>query len=110
MRDQHHVMKMLAPADPRPVLHTSSRIPASRGCTTLVLPLSIYPDRKKSVIVFDLMTDPEPLLTLTAEEISDRVFTPSADLPEGVDRIALKAKLHHVCQGPNVERNVFFQF
>jgi len=91
MRDQHHVMKMLAPADPKPVLHTSSRIPASRGCTTLILPLSIYPDRKKSVIVYDLMTDPEPLLTLTAEEISDRLFTPASDLPEGVERIALKA-------------------
>jgi len=91
MRDQHQVMQMLSPAIPEPVLHTSSRIPANRGCTTLVLPLSIYPDRKKSVIVYDLMTDPEPWLTLTAEEISDRLFTPSNDLPEGVERIPLKA-------------------
>ena len=91
MRDQHHVMKMLSPAEPKPLLHTSSRIPATRGCTTLVLPLSIYPDRKKSVIVYDLMSDPEPLLSLTADEISDRLFTPALDLPEGVERIALKA-------------------
>ncbi len=91
MRDQHQVMQMLSPADPKPLLHTSSRIPATRGCTTLVLPLSIYPDRKKSVIVFDLMTDPEPLLSMNAEEISDRLFTPANDLPEGVERIALKA-------------------
>jgi exodeoxyribonuclease-1 len=91
MRDQHHVMQMLSPADPRPLLHTSSRIPAARGCTTLVLPLSIYPDRKKSVIVFDLMTDPDSLLSLDAEEISDRLFTPANDLPDGVERIALKA-------------------
>ena len=91
MRDQHQVMQMLNPADPKPLLHTSSRIPAKRGCTTLVLPLSIYPDRKKSVIVFDLMSDPQPLLDLSAEEISDRLFTPAADLPEGVERIALKA-------------------
>ena len=91
MRDQHHVMQMLGPANPQPLLHTSSRIPATRGCTTLVLPLSIYPDRKKSVIVFDLMTDPEPLISLSAEEISDRLFTPASDLPEGVERIALKA-------------------
>jgi len=91
MRDQHHVMQMLSTTDPKPLLHTSSRIPANRGCTSLVLPLSIYPDRKKSVIVFDLMTDPEPLLSLTAEQISDRLFTPAADLPEGVERISLKA-------------------
>ena len=91
MRDQHHVMQMLGTADPKPILHTSARIPASRGCTTLILPLSIYPDRKKSVIVYDLMDDPEPLLSLSAEEISDRLFTPASDLPEGVERISLKA-------------------
>jgi len=91
MRDQRQVMQMLSPVNPKPVLHTSSRIPATRGCTTLVLPLSIYPDRKKSVIVFDLMSDPEPLLHLDADEISDRLFTPSVDMPEGVERIPLKA-------------------
>ena len=91
MRDQHYVLQMLQPASPKPLLHTSSRIPATRGCTTLVLPLSIYPDRKKSVIVYDLMQDPEPLLNLSPEEISDRLYTPAADLPEGVERIALKA-------------------
>ena len=91
MRDQHQVMQMLGTVDPKPLLHTSARIPASRGCTSLVLPVSIYPDRKKSVIVYDLMNDPEPLLSLDAGEISDRLFTPKSDLPEGVDRIALKA-------------------
>lgn len=91
MRDQHAVMKMMSTTDPKPLLHTSSRFPANRGCTSLVLPISIYPDRKKSVIVFDLMDDPEPLLSLSAEQISDRLFTPAADLPEGVERIALKA-------------------
>ena len=91
MRDQHAVMQMMSTTDPRPLLHTSSRYPANRGCTSLVLPISIYPDRKKSVIVFDLMDDPEPLLSLSAEQISDRLFTAAADLPDGVERIALKA-------------------
>jgi len=91
MRDQQQVMQLLHPVDPKPILHTSSRIPASRGCTTLVLPLCIYPDRKKSVIVFDLMADPEPLLNATSEQISDRVFTAEQDLPDGVARIPLKA-------------------
>ncbi len=35
MRDQHQVMQMLSPASPEPLLHTSSRIPATRGSTTL---------------------------------------------------------------------------
>lgn len=91
MRDQHFVMQMLSPAKPEPLVHTSSRIPATRGCTTLILPLSIYPDRKKSVIVFDLMTDPEPVLNLDADEIADRLFTPAGDLPDDIERIPLKA-------------------
>ncbi len=91
MRNQGQVLQILNIVDPQPVVHTSARIPARRGCTTLVLPVSIYPDRPKSVIVFDLMTDPEPLLGSSAEEIKDRLFTPAGDLPTGVKRIQLKA-------------------
>lgn len=91
MRDQARVMSLLNPLEARPLLHTSSRYPAARGCTTLVLPLAVMPERPKSVIVFDLMSDPEPLLELDAPTIADLVFTPAADLPEELERIALKA-------------------
>jgi exodeoxyribonuclease-1 len=91
LRNQKSVMGLLNTVNPVPILHTSSRIPATRGCTTLVLPICIYPDRAKSVIVFDLMGDPQALIECSAEQISDRVFTPAVDLPEGVERISLKA-------------------
>jgi len=91
MRDQARVMSLLNPLDSRPLLHTSSRYPAARGCTTLVLPLAVMPERPKSVIVFDLMCDPGPLLELDAAAIADLVFTPAADLPEDLERIPLKA-------------------
>jgi exodeoxyribonuclease-1 len=90
MRDAQKVLDMLGTAHPEPLLHTSSRFPASRGCTSLVLPVTLQPDRPKWVIVFDLATDPEPLISLGADEIHDRVFTPTADLPDGIERIALK--------------------
>jgi exodeoxyribonuclease-1 len=54
------------------------------------LPLAQIPERKKSIIVVDLMTDPGPLLELDADAITDRLFTPAADLPQGVERIPLK--------------------
>jgi exodeoxyribonuclease-1 len=90
MRDQRKVAGLLDPAEPQMLLHTSSRIPAERGCTSLVLPLAIHPGRPKSVIVYDLMADPAPLFELQPDEIHDLVFTPAADLPEGMDRIPLK--------------------
>jgi exodeoxyribonuclease-1 len=90
MRNQQAVARLLDPTDPQPLLHTSSRIPAVRGCTTLVLPLAVLPDRPKSVVVMDLSADPEPLLSEPADIIHDLVFTPSADMPEGVERLPLK--------------------
>ena len=74
-----------------PVLHVSSRYPAERGNLAMVVPLAAHPDQHNSVIVYDLDTDPTPLLELDAEAIADRVFTPKADLPEGCERIPLKA-------------------
>lgn len=90
LRDAGTAQGLLDPVEARPVVHTSARIPAERGCTTLVLPLAIVPDRPKSVIVFDLMGDPEPLLTEPADALADRVFTPAADMPEGEERLPLK--------------------
>jgi exodeoxyribonuclease I len=91
MRDQARVAALLDPVEPQPVLHTSARIAAARGCTTLVLPLALVPDRPKSVIAFDLAADPAPLIREPAEVIRDLVFTAAADLPEEVERLPLKA-------------------
>jgi len=90
LREQKTAMALLDPVNGQPVLHTSARIAASRGCTTLELPLAVLPDRPKSVVAFDLMADPGPLIEQTAEAIADLVFTPAADMPEGVERLPLK--------------------
>lgn len=74
-----------------PVLHASSRYPAARHRgITLVVPLMAVPGRRNEVIVFDLDGDPDLLLTLDADAILDRLYTPRIDLPEGVDRMPLK--------------------
>jgi exodeoxyribonuclease-1 len=90
LRDQKTAMALLDPIVGKPVVHTSSRIPALRGCTTLELPLAVLPNRPKSVVAFDLMADPGPLIEEPADVIADLVFTPVADLPEGVARLPLK--------------------
>lgn len=93
MRDYEQVARLLDTVEPQPVLHSSSMIPATRGCTTLMLPLAVVPDRPKSVIAFDLSTDPSTLIREPAEVIHDLVFTATEDLPEGVERVPLK-KIH----------------
>jgi exodeoxyribonuclease-1 len=89
-RDKRSAARLLDVAKPGMVLHTSTRFPAERGCTTLVTPLAAHPSSPQGVIVFDLMADPAPLLDLDVDDLRDRVFVPRADLPEGVERVPLK--------------------
>ena len=91
LRRKQRVLDLLDYTHRTPVLHVSSRYPAARGCLAMVVPLAMHPDQQNKVIVYDLDTDPAALIELDAEEIADRVFTGRADLPEGVERIPLKA-------------------
>jgi len=90
MRDKRKVAGSLNLREQQTVLHVSSMFPAKNGCISPVIPLAPHPTNKNGIIVFDLRHDPEPLLSLDVEEIQKRLFTRSADLPEGVERIPLK--------------------
>lgn len=98
LRRKNAVFGLLDVAGMTPLVHVSARYPASRGCLALVSPLAAHPENPNAVIAFDLSADPEPLIQLDAEDIADRVFTPRADLPEGIERIPLKAI--HANRGP----------
>lgn len=90
-RDKAAAKAMLGLRQPQPVLHVSSRFPAEQGCLSMIIPLAPHPVNKNAVLVYDLRYDPEELLGLSAEDIHERIFTPREDLPDGVDRIPVKA-------------------
>lgn len=90
LRDKRHAAGMLDTTAMVPVLHVSQRYPASRLNAAAVLPLARHPRIDSRVIVFDLDAEPDALLELEAEEIADRLYTPLADLPEGISRVPLK--------------------
>ena len=89
-RDKKHAASLLDPIVQLPVLHISGKYPAARHCAALVLPLARHPRIDSRVIACDLDVDPAPLLALSPEEIADRLYTPTADLPEGEQRVPLK--------------------
>ncbi len=74
----------------KPVVHVSGKYPAIKNCLAIVLAVCKHPTNNNGIIVYDLSVDPEPMLSLTVEEIQQRIFTANADLPEGVARIPLK--------------------
>ena len=90
LRRKQRVFDLLDVVDMTPLVHVSSRYPSTRGCLALIAPIAGHPTKPNGVIVYDLDVDPAPLIELDAEAIADRVFTPRADLPEGVERIPLK--------------------
>lgn len=89
-RGKQRVQPLLDPTACRPVLHVSGRLPRERGHVGLLLPLLPLPGNANGVVCFDLMGDAEALIRLDAEAIRARVFTPAAELAEGVERLPLK--------------------
>ncbi|KAF1713359.1 exodeoxyribonuclease I [Pseudoxanthomonas sangjuensis] len=90
LRDKRFAARLLDATALQPVLHVSQRYPASRFCAAPVLPLARHPRIDTRVVVFALEGAAAALLGLDAQEIADRLYTPAADLPAGVQRVPLK--------------------
>ncbi|WP_241546762.1 hypothetical protein [Thiohalobacter thiocyanaticus] len=80
-----------------PILHTSGMYGSDHGNTRMVVPVAAHPVNKNSIIVFDLSQDPALLLDHSAKTLAERLYTASEDLPEGVERPALKQLLVNKC-------------
>lgn len=89
-RNKSKVSELLDLDNMRPVLHTSGMFPTEFACTALVVPLIPHPLNPNGVVVYDLRYDPQDLLQLNADQIRERLYTATDDLPEGQQRIALK--------------------
>ncbi len=84
------VLELLQLGSMQPVLHVSGMYPAASGCIAVVVALCQHPGNANGIIVYDLSVDPEPVLSLSAEQIRQRLYTRSEDLPEDTPRIPLK--------------------
>jgi len=89
-RQKHKVAELVDLNRRKPFLHVSGRLPREHGYTALMMPLARHPTNKNSIICFNLMGNVEALLNLSAEEIQQRLFTRTEELPEGAERIPLK--------------------
>jgi exodeoxyribonuclease-1 len=88
----------------RPFLHVSGMFPAERGCLAVMWPLASHPSNKNELLAWDLAHDPSELRDLDVATLRLRLFTRSADLPEGVLRLPLKGV--HLNKSPMVVGNL----
>ena len=90
--------------DARPFLHVSGRFGAARGCIAVMAPLAMHPTNKNELLAWDLAADPSELADLKPDALRARLFTASADLPEGVTRLPIKGV--HLNKSPIVIGNL----
>ncbi len=88
----------------KPFLHVSGMFPADRGCLGVMWPLASHPTNKNELIAWDLAHDPSELRDLDIDTLRLRLFTRSADLPEGVTRLPVKGI--HLNKSPMVVGNL----
>ncbi len=88
----------------KPFLHVSGMFPVERGCLGVMWPLASHPTNKNELIAWDLAHDPSELRDLDVETLRLRLFTRTADLPEGVTRLPMKGI--HLNKSPMVVGNL----
>jgi len=88
LRARHQVEKLLAPGEM--LLHASSRFPAQELCLAPVLPLFRHPEIASQWLVWNLRIAPDEFLDLDQDLLPDLLWTATADLPEGLQRLPVK--------------------
>jgi len=88
----------------RPFLHVSGMFPAERGCLAVMWPLATHPTNRNELLAWDLSQNPQVLAGLSVDEIRQRLFTRSAELPDGVTRLPIKSV--HLNKSPMVVANL----
>ncbi|MDA7418009.1 exodeoxyribonuclease I [Xenophilus arseniciresistens] len=88
----------------RPFLHVSGMFPPDRGCLAVMWPLASHPTNRNELLAWDLSQDPSELASLDVATLRQRLFTRTADLPEGVQRLPIKGI--HLNKSPMVVGNL----
>ena len=88
LRQKHVVSALLGKGEI--LLHSSARLGASHCATAPILPLAPHPQFNGQWLAWNLNIDPAQFAGLDQEQLGDRLWTPSADLPEGTERLPVK--------------------
>ncbi len=97
LRDKRLVMTEIDWLNHKPFVHCSAMLGKEHQYTGIMMPLMPHPKNKNSVICIDLIRSIEGLEALNQEQISQRIFTRQDELPEGVQRLAIKEVHYNKC-------------
>ena len=90
LRQKAKVAEIIDVAGMTPLVHVSSKFPASSGCVSWIVPLAFHPVNKNAVICYNLQADPTPLMNDDIATLNNKLYTKTNDLAEGEQRLGLK--------------------
>lgn len=90
LRKKAAVSALIDVAGLTPLVHISSKFPASQGCCSWVVPLAFHPKNKNAVICFNLQCDPRQLATDDVATLREKLYKKTSQLAEGEQRLGLK--------------------
>ncbi len=97
LRDKRQVATEIDLQDHTPFVHCSGMLGPKHQYTGIMLPICQHPSNKNSVICLDLTHANEDLADLDIEQLEARIFTRQDQLPEGVERLAIKEVHYNKC-------------
>lgn len=98
LRQKAQVSRQINLQQLTPLVHVSSKIPASQGCCTWILPVAQHPTNPNAVIAVDLQSDPSPLLSLDTEVLRERLYRKREEMQDDEPRPGIK--LIHINRSP----------
>ena len=90
LRKKAKVAELIDVAGMTPLVHVSSKFAATQGCVSWIVPLAFHPTNKNAVICYNLQASPEPLLHDDITALKEKLYTKTADLADGEQRLGLK--------------------
>jgi len=98
LRRKQEATRLIDLRNRKPLLHISGKVPATQGHLTYIVPLAAHPVNRNAVIAANLAMDPEPLFSLDAEALRERLYTARDQLGEG--ELPAGLKLVHLNKCP----------
>jgi len=97
LRRKQQVSKYLDLVNLTPLVHVTSKIPASQGCCTYIVPMAYHPTNKNAIICINLNMDLTPLFELDAQLLAQRLYTKRSELG---DDLPVPIKQIHINKCP----------
>ncbi|MFA0413538.1 exodeoxyribonuclease I [Vibrio renipiscarius] len=98
MRHKRKLNELVDIVNMTPLMHVSGMLGRECHYTSWIVPVAWHPTNQNAVIVVDLAKDPQVLLDLDLEALTERLYTKHSELAE--DELPVPVKLVHLNKCP----------